>query len=277
MNPPCWAWPATDRERVWVPLPQLFEQVPKAVQPDTVQWTGQGPSLHGAESASLPHALPPNWAFEMVLRARVLVPAAQVVEHLPNTLHSDSTQSIGQSMTLHWRVCLRAGHALPPWSTATFTDRDLPCVPALPHDAEHAPHFANFETTQSTGHAISSHSRDSTREGQVYPPCCAWPATDRDRVWVPLPQLFEQVPKAFQPDTVQWTGQGPSLQTASPARSPHAFPPNWALVATVRARVFLPTPQVLVHLPYTLHSDTVQSTGQSLSLHCLLSSRAGQV
>ena len=59
-----------ERVRVWVPLPQVSEHVPNALQADTTQSTGHG-ELHAWVSVRAGHATPPFDAGVTTERLRV--------------------------------------------------------------------------------------------------------------------------------------------------------------------------------------------------------------
>ena len=65
------------------------------------------------------------------------------------------------------------------------------------------------------------------------------------------------------------------MQSCTPARVSHTFPPKATAVVTVRPRVWAPPPQDLVHVLHEPQSDSPQSTGHSCALHDWLSASGG--
>ena len=98
----------------------------------------------------------------------------------------------------------------------------------------------------------------------------------RVRAIDPRLQVFEHAPHADHADTAQWTGHAPSTQTCSSPRYGHALPPCAGLTSTVRARVFLPSPQVFEHRVNRPHFDMTQSTGHAPVAQSWVCLSAGQ-
>ena len=87
------------------------------------------------------------------------------------------------------------------------------------------------------------------------------------RDWFPVPHDLEQAPHLLKALTVQWTGQGPSLQGMAEDKLGHDSPPWAAGRVTVRERVCLPpAPQEREQSPQGVQALTVQSTGHALVL-----------
>jgi len=152
-----------------------------------------------------------------------------------------------------------------------------------PHVLEHAVQAAH-STTQSMGHMRSCwHELVALSAGQALPPKAAERVTMRLHVLVPVPQGEKSVPcglehaeQSLHVDTSQSTGHGSVLHacTCSTDCPSHDWPPKLACVM-VRVRVWLPTPQLLVHDPHEPQAVTLQSMGQSELEHWRLIAVAG--
>ena len=68
--PACWDIVVTERERECLPPPQVLEHPPQAPYSETVQWIGQGPSLHDTVCVCGGQCRPPCLAGEIVGRER---------------------------------------------------------------------------------------------------------------------------------------------------------------------------------------------------------------
>lgn len=98
------------RVRVDVPLPQPLLQSDQAVQRDITQ----SRLLYREQdfvSFCAGQDLPPQEGWVFMFRVLVLEPVPHVVEQALHAVHVDTTQSTGQQLCLHERVCLLAGHA----------------------------------------------------------------------------------------------------------------------------------------------------------------------
>jgi hypothetical protein len=113
-KPPCMACWVTTRVRDWEPVPQVLVQVAQAVQADTAQWTGHGPTLQVWVLAKVGQAEPPWAASAETLRVRDWLPPPQVLVQVDQAVQPETTQSFGHDTMLHSRDSARAGQSLPP-------------------------------------------------------------------------------------------------------------------------------------------------------------------
>jgi len=166
------------------------------------------------------------------------------------------------------------GHACPPWAAITSTGRVRACEPE-PQLSEHCCHEPHWPTVQSTGHGAVEQACSWLVALHDVPPHMLVTAVLRVRIWLPPPQVYEQVLHVPHGVCEQWTGQHVSLQPAVLASVGHATPPCAASVVTVRARTLVPPPQVTVHEPHSAQSDTTQSTGHGELWHDCVSVSCG--
>jgi hypothetical protein len=96
--------------------------------------------------------------------------------------------------------------ALPPKATLVMTDLDLLWTPP-PQSSEQVPQSDQLERTQSMGQASSLQLLVLRSSPHSMPPLDARVITDLVVDWVPVPQDWEQVPQAAQPDKTQSTAQ----------------------------------------------------------------------
>ena len=78
-RPPWAAEVTTERLRVCTPPPQFSEQVPQAVQPETLQSIGQANELQVREVDKEGQAVPPYFEEVTTLRVLVFEPVPQVL------------------------------------------------------------------------------------------------------------------------------------------------------------------------------------------------------
>lgn len=137
-----------------------------------LQSTAQQCVLHARVSALCGHALPPKRGAVMARVRRWTPPLhdAEHAVHAPND--APTTQSSGQSVSLHARVSDECGHAalLPPHVGCTNV-RIRDCEPA-PHDLEHVLQALNAPATQPVGQQLWLHARVSCACGHAIPPWC---------------------------------------------------------------------------------------------------------
>ena len=103
-----------ERLRVWTPPPQFSEQVPQAVQPETLQSMGQAKVLQVLYSLSMGQVTPPWMAELRTERLRFLVPVAQVLVQALKAVQAVILQSMGQAKVLQVLMVLTMGQAAPP-------------------------------------------------------------------------------------------------------------------------------------------------------------------
>lgn len=100
--PPYWAWVWTVRSRLRFPGPHSWPHLLHSFQSFQTPSTGHGLMRHGSSSSGgSGHSTPPWRGSVSKYRVRFLVPSSQLVEHFPQLLHSDQTQSTGQGSMLH--------------------------------------------------------------------------------------------------------------------------------------------------------------------------------
>jgi hypothetical protein len=108
------------------------------------------------------------------------------------------------------------------------------CRPSVPQECEHALAAPQASNSQSTGQWCTLQSRVSSSGGQRNPYALLNWVTERERVQVPVPQDFEQVPKVVQLLTSQCTAHSRSLHSSVLVRSGHVSPPNSGTILTTR-------------------------------------------
>ena len=113
-RPPWAAEVTTERLRVCTPPPQFSEQVPQAVQPETLQSTGQAKALQVLYSLSIGQVAPPCTAVVRMERLRRLVPVPHVAVHAVKAVQADTRQSIGHAKVLQVFMNLVTGQVTPP-------------------------------------------------------------------------------------------------------------------------------------------------------------------
>ena len=140
----------------------------------------------------------------------------------------------------------------------------------MPQVLEHVAQADQADTTQSMGQVWVLHCRTSDKCLHTAPLCAAAVTVLLEREWVPEPQEWVHADQALNAVTTQSMGQNTSLQVRLDSRAGQATPPCWAAVATVRARDWVPLPQVLVQADQAEKEDTTQSTGQAwlLQVRC---------
>ena len=136
-----------------------------------------------------------------------------------------------------------------------------------PHDLVQLVQSCHELTAQCTGHGTSWHGRTSAVSGHTYPPCAACVSMLRERLCMPMPQLFVHVDQLVQLDTSQWIGQRPSEHACSCVSAPQPLPPCWVRVSTPRLRLCVPAPHVVVQVLQSLQRSTTQSTGHGATAH----------
>jgi hypothetical protein len=253
--PPLAAGVVTVRVRVWVPPPQVAEQVDQSLQGLTAQSTGIGHAwvLHVWVSVSAGQAIPPLAGWVVTVRVRVCIPPPQAAEQADQSLQGLTAQSTGttHAWVLQSWLSVRAGQAIPPLAAGVTTVRVRCWVPP-PQVFEQVVQALQALTTQSTGagQAWVLHGCITLSAGQAIPPLAAGVTTARVRAWVPPPQVLLQVDQSVHGPTTQSTGTTHAwvLQSWLSVRAGHAFPAFWAGTVTVRARVCVPPPQVLLQV-----------------------------
>jgi hypothetical protein len=266
-KPPWSLWVTTERERLFVPLPQDLVQAEYAEKALRTQCTGHGPSVHTCISLRLPQMRPPWAAGVVTVRVRDCVPEPHVTEQLPHESHSVVSQSTAQAWVLHAMVSLMAGHTTPPKAGATSWVRVRPDEPE-PHDALHADHAVKPEVWQSIGHAERLQWRTSFSCGHSWPPEASSRVTERTRTCVPPPQEKEHASHEPHEETRQSTGHAKALQASVAETVGQARPPAVGIVMIERLRVRTPmAPHECVHGDQLPQSATTQFCGQGMVLH----------
>merc|ERR1719428_2331360 len=192
------------------------------------------------------------------------------VPHTSKSVESGVTgSSLGQSVSQHFSFSSRSPHGSPPFVASTDTSRLRMRIPS-PEVLLQGPQSSQSHNSQGVGHPSFLQSSDSSR-GTHVPPCFASAMTFRERVFVPSPQVTLQGVQGSQSPTLQGSGHSSSLHSSSASlASSHLAP---ASATTVRERVFVPGPHVLLHLLHSSQSPISLHGGQSLSLHSSDSSR----
>jgi hypothetical protein len=182
---------------------------------------------------------------------------------------------------LQARISLSGGHGRPPFIGCCVTVRVRLCVPP-PQALLHMLQSLQLLTSQFTGiaHGWVLHARVSRRTGQAIPPFIGCCVTVRVRVCIPPPQVLLHALNSLQSLTWQFTGiaHGWVLHARVSRRTGQAIPPFIGCCVTVRVRVCIPPPQVLLHALNSLQSLTWQSTGiaHGWVLHARVSLSGGQ-
>ena len=118
--------------RVCTPPPQLTSHLPQSAHWPSTQSTGQScrpPETHVARWVKAGQTSPLHDGCVVVVRARVLTPWSQVLEHCDHVPHSDSTQFTGQQPVLQARWSSSVGQAAPPLADPIRIVRNLVCEP----------------------------------------------------------------------------------------------------------------------------------------------------
>eukprot|EP01012_Entosiphon_sulcatum_P065558 TRINITY_DN9450_c0_g1_i5.p2 TRINITY_DN9450_c0_g1~~TRINITY_DN9450_c0_g1_i5.p2 ORF type:complete len:227 (-),score=11.44 TRINITY_DN9450_c0_g1_i5:4257-4937(-) len=208
-------------------------------------------------------------------RVLVCVPLPHVWLHVPQVVQFERTQSTGQGSTLQVRVSFKSGHATPPFDVSMITLRFLDIDPP-PHTAVHGENSDHSVTVQSTGQGLLLQACSSLNCGHWLPPYCGCTEMERWRTCLPPPQLTEQFSHAPQLSTTQSIGHSCVLHGCVSVSEPaHSVPPYCAGVTTVRLRLWLPDPQVAVHVLQSVHDERVQLTGHGNSLQACFSDSEG--
>jgi hypothetical protein len=115
------------------------------------------------------------------------------------------------------------GQVAPPLAASLEMVRERDWEPE-PQVLEHSVQAVHLETTQSTGQAFLPHSCVWDETPQALPPLAAMRVVVRVRIWVPVPQVLEQVLYLDQAPWTQSTAQAAVLQLRVSARLPQALP-----------------------------------------------------
>lgn len=193
---------------------------------------------------------------------------------MPQFPHWLSSQCTGHGTSEHATDSVRLGQPAPAPIVSWRTVRVRPIVP-VPHEAVHADHSLQADTTQSTAHGWLLQLSASSNGGQAAPPFEAGTSTSRARWWDPPPHAAVQLPHGCHAPTVQSTGQGATLHAADSVSAGQAVPPFDASVTTVRECVIAPPPHVAEQGPNASHWETMHETGHACVLHGSCSRRSG--
>ena len=211
MKPPHRGATSTLRERVRVPPPHDFVQLPNNCHSSSWQSTGQHCVLHVCVAVCGGHACPPHALLRVTVRARCCTPPPHCAVQTPQSPHSETVQSTGQQCSLHTADSAKAGHEFPPCCGCRATARARCCVPP-PQVAEQGCQLPQSLTAQCTGHGFVLHMAWSTREGHDVPPQLEPCTIVRVRMRCPASHVCEQACQSPQLVTEQSTEQQCSLQ-----------------------------------------------------------------
>ena len=203
----------------------------------------------------------------MTERLRRCVPEPHDLLQGPHADQSVTWQSTGQRPSLHFRCCVFAAQAAPPFCAGVEVATRV-CVPT-PHETLHAVvDHAGHVSWQSLGHACVLHERFCSSDGQILPPHCAARVSVRLRVCTPLPHdalHSDQSPNSpIWQSIAQAVGLHDDVSTRSPA---HESPPCDSWRAMPRERDVLPPPHEAEQALQVLQAPNAQLTGQRCSLH----------
>ena len=219
----------TSRVRACLPPSQVLVHVVQLVHWVRAQSTGHTgrPWQRTVSMSGVAHLAPPKRASRVRWRERVLVASPQVLVHALNSDHGETTQSTGQAWMLQKPlISVVTPQLAPPNLAGLIMERERvwrppPVLPLTsmfmlpPHVTEHAPYEPQADIVQSTGHAAALQLRDSSRLGHTKPPCAARSMTERERTWVPPPQVLVHAVQRDQPPIWQWIGHGVLLQLST--------------------------------------------------------------
>jgi hypothetical protein len=136
--------------RVFIPPSHVFEHFDHFPQPDTLQFTGQEPKLHGTSRfLSVEHASPPSRPGRITVRTRFSTPAPHETLHGVVDRHPERMQSTGHGSALHEAISYFGPQPRPPYAAGTAMLRSWLRVP-LPQEREHALHAPHGDILQST-------------------------------------------------------------------------------------------------------------------------------
>lgn len=169
--------------------------------------------MHGCDWVKSPHTLPPLAGAVTIERVDVCVPPPHAREQAPKPDQSPTTQSTtggGHTSVLHACTLASAGHAAPPNAAGVTMVAVAVCVPP-PHCWLQVENAEKAEITQSTGQGWELQGCTWTNTGHAAPPYSAVLNTVRDCCCSPWPHVFEHADQPDHADTMQSTGQGPTL------------------------------------------------------------------
>ena len=130
-------------------------------------------------------------------------------------------------------------------------------------------------TAQSTAQACALHTCVPDSVGHSAPPCATGTVMERARICEPPPHDLVHAPQPAHEPTAQSVGHACELQVRDSVRCAHCRPPSALGMATLRARVCEPPPQLTLQPPNAAKSVRTQSRGHACTLHARLSSSAG--
>jgi len=80
--------------------------------------------LHACVCVRAGHGDPPNAGCVVIRRDCDWTPPPHVLEQVDQVDHAPTAQLTGHACVLHACVCLKVGHAKPPYAVQVNTDRD---------------------------------------------------------------------------------------------------------------------------------------------------------
>merc|ERR1719311_747126 len=197
------------------------------------------------------------------------VPSPEVLLQEPQSSQSHNSQGVGHPSFLQSSDSSR-GTQVPPCFASVMTFRERVFVPS-PQVTLQGVQGSQSPTLQGSGHSSSLHSSSASLASSHLAPASA--TTVRERVRVPGPHVLLHLLHSSQSPISLHGGQSSSLQSSDSCRGKHS-PPCFASAVTVRERVFVPSPQVALHLLQSSQSLNVQGIGQSFFLQSSLASLA---
>jgi hypothetical protein len=238
--------------------------------------------VHGCDSLSASHAVPPFDGVTTTERVRRRSPVPHVCEHALQFDHMLSEQLTAHAAAEHGSLSDSDGHGEPLHIASVVTVRLRARVP-LPHVTEHIAHADQFDVMQLTGQQPWPQLIDSLSVGHGVPPCMAAFVTVRERDFVAVvPHVAVQAAHADHVVTSQSTGgsaHAGSMQAIDSLATPGHEPPHDCVDCTVRERVCVPAPHVTEQPDHAVNGDQTQSTGQQppLAVHESLSDSGSHV
>lgn len=114
-TPPCCGALTTLLDRLRDPDPHVLEHLDHRLKALSTQSTGHAILLHSSRPVNVGHGSPPARAGVAILLERKRAPEPQLLEHLFQVLHPDTSQLAPQPWVLHFRFSELMGQALPPY------------------------------------------------------------------------------------------------------------------------------------------------------------------
>jgi hypothetical protein len=251
----------TERERVWVPVPQVAVHSPYVPQSEISQSKGQAVTPHVTTASSEGQPRPPFACCTSTVRERDLEPTPHVLVQVLHEAQEVTVQWTGQSGRLgHARSSVSPPAVAPPWRADEVTLRARCCTP-VPQLVLQLPHVPHCETTALIGHSIVPQVDTSSLCEQAEPPNLGCSAMLRLRDCTPVPHVLVHVAHVVHCVMAQCTGQLTSVQSRT-SLSATSSPPFVAAAETGRERLCVPAPHVTEQVPQEPHGPGMRLVGQ---------------